>query len=374
MPANLKARVKRLYKFLEADHKRTPDVVLLRNATDPHLDLSFFWLTGIEAGLFEGCAVAAYPDGHVTLFTTALEEQSARRSAGGFEVVVFREKTELAKNLTTVLGKSGPRTVAVNANELTYASFLGLKKLFPKAKFLDGSRAFVRARLVKDDEEVQRIAEASRIASKAFDILPDVLRVGATEAKVAAALNNRMQELGATGPSFDTIVAFGENAAEPHYLPQARKLRRGDYVLCDYGARYKRYASDITRTVVFGKASPKHRRVYELVMEASDMGIRMMNPGTMSGDPHVAVSKFIDSTEFKGRFIHSLGHSLGLAVHDGGALNPNTSVKMEPGMVFTVEPGIYLPGFGGVRIEDDVLVTKGKPKVLTTAPRDLIEL
>ncbi len=182
-----------------------------------------------------------------------------------------------------------------------------------------------------------------------------------------------MQKNGGGGVSFDSIVAFGKNSAEPHYSAGQAKLRKGQFVLCDYGTKYRRYCSDITRTLVYGKASKQQKRMYEVVLQALEMGTEMCTPEHTGAEVNSKVTEFIDSTEFKGRFIHSLGHSLGLAVHDGPGLSRAYTKKLEPGMVLTVEPGIYIPGLGGVRIEDDVLITRSKPRVLTSAKRDLIE-
>ena len=367
-----KERVRKIIRKVEEDGKKV-DLILLKNATEPHLDLSFFYITGLEAGLFEGCALAAYPDGETRVYTSKLEEQSALKGGKRFQVTTFKDRKNLAELLKKDISE-GKLKIGINSNELTHKSFEDFRSVFPKAEFVDISSAIVRARMVKDEHEIIAIKESARIASKAFPKLIDSLKDGMTEYEVAAFLNSTMQHLGAQGPSFDTIVAFGENSAEPHYSHRSFKLKKGQFALFDYGAKYRRYCSDITRTVVYGKASKEQREIYDIVMEANQLGIDSSRIGTKAGDIHQKVSKFIDKTKYKGRFIHSTGHTIGLAVHDGAVIHPGFDGIIEENMVFTIEPGIYLPGFGGVRIEDDIVVRRNKAEVLTTAPKELIEV
>ena len=152
-------------------------------------------------------------------------------------------------------------------------------------------------------------------------------------------------------------------------------MNNGDFILCDFGASFRRYNSDITRTFVFGNSDEKQKKMHETVLQAQKIGIEMIKPGIEAHVVHDAVDSFIDISEFKGCFIHSTGHSLGLSVHDGGVgLNAESKVLLEEGMVLTVEPGVYISDFGGIRIEDDVLITRDSVEVLTKSSRDLIEI
>jgi Xaa-Pro dipeptidase len=232
----------------------------------------------------------------------------------------------------------------------------------------------MKARLVKDAQEIDLIQRACDIASRAFEDTLPFIRSGVTEAEVASELVYRMQKNGATAASFRTIVGSGPNGAEPHYTAGPRKLERGDMIVIDFGAQYRMYCSDITRTVVVGKASAEQRRMHETVARAQAAALAKMRSGARGKSVDAAARSLIDRTKYKGRFIHGLGHSIGLAVHDGGALNASSDIVLRPNMVFTDEPGVYVPGYGGVRIEDDVLITKGAPRYLSTAPRELLEL
>jgi Xaa-Pro dipeptidase len=180
---------------------------------------------------------------------------------------------------------------------------------------------------------------------------------------MAAEINYLIQKEGAS-PAFDTIVAFGKNSSQPHYLTGNEKLEEGDIALMDFGACYKRYRSDVTRTFIYGEDEEK-KEMYDTVAKAQKIGIEMMKEGMMTVDIYKTAKEFIDKTKFKGKFIHALGHSIGLEVHDGGSIALSSEIELKEGMIFTVEPGIYVPRAGGVRIEDDVLVKKGRAEILT---------
>ncbi|TLZ66090.1 MAG: aminopeptidase P family protein [Methanobacteriota archaeon] len=361
-------RVKRIFRNLNDG----VDLIVFLNSVDPHIDMSFFYATGVTDGLFEGCAAWLTPGGDVAITTSALEEEAAKKS--GLPLDVFRSREESTKLLKKRL--AGARKIGVNASELTYAAFQRLRKLAPRAaRFVDVSGAVMKARLVKDAQEVDLIQRACDIASRAFEETLPFIQSGVTEAEVASELVYRMQKNGATAPSFRTIVGSGPNGAEPHYTAGPRKIERGDMIVIDFGAQYHMYCSDITRTVVVGPPSAEQRRMHDTVARAQAAALAKMKPGAKGKSVDAAARFLIDRTKYKGRFIHGLGHSVGLAVHDpSGGLSPSSDLVLRPNMVLTNEPGIYVPGFGGVRIEDDVLVTKNGPRVLSTAPREFLEL
>ncbi len=367
--SNLTARVKRVFRSLETNDIRA-DLILLKNGIEPHLDLSFFYLTGVESGLFEGSSLIAYPDGKTILYTSTLEEESARKS-GVKSVKVFRDEKEELKLLKKEIGDTA--TIGINGRELTYSDFVSLKRILGR-RYIDISSAISKARMIKDQYEIANLRKSADIANRTFSELPSILNDSITEREAAAVLNTTMLRYGASSASFETIVAFGSNSSEPHYSPKNRRLKAGEYALFDFGAKYMRYCSDISRTLVHGKARKELRDIYEIVLEANALGIDALRSGEIAKDVHDKVAKFIDSTKYRGRFIHATGHTIGLAVHDGGSLSSRSETKLEDGMVFTVEPGIYVPRLGGVRIEDDVVVRGQKPDILTHAPKELIEV
>ncbi len=367
----MKARVEKVFRHLDPK----PDALLIANAVDPHLDQTFFYLFAVPCGLFEGSVAIAHADGEVDILSSPLEAESAEQAAKGdphvkIHVVNRGDDTELL--VQKLVG--GARALALNYRELTHEWFTRLVKFLPEATFADASNAIRRARVTKDPEEIARLRKAADIGSAVGREIPSLLREGITELELAAEMEYRMNRLGASGRSFSTIVAFGPHGAEPHYQPGATRLASGDSIVCDFGALYERYASDITRSYHFGRRDEELKRVHETVEQAQRAALEAIRPGAPAKEVHLAAQRVIDSSPWKGRLIHGVGHSIGLVVHDGWGYNATVDDLLEEGMAITVEPGIYLPGHGGVRIEDDVVVTKSGYEFLTTAPRSYLEV
>jgi Xaa-Pro dipeptidase len=358
----MKERVLRIFQNVS----EKVDAIVLANDTEPNLDMSFYYATGVESGLFEQCAVVLWPDGRSQLFTSFLEETSAL--ASGSEVRAYKKSAERDKMLGSAL--RGVERVGICGAGLTYRMMQEMRK-WTDAEMVDVWRAVEAARIIKDEVEMENLRTACRIASKVGESLPSIIKAGITEVEAAAEINYLMQRNGASAPSFATNASFGASSAEPHHSPGDDKLKAGDTVLFDYGALFRRYGSDVTRTFFFGKASRRQRRMYEVVLEAQLAGIEAIHAGANGKDVDAAAREIIDASEFKGLFIHSLGHGIGLSVHDGGRMAPDLDLTLKENMVLTVEPGVYLRGEGGVRIEDDVRVTKKGCEVLTSAPKEL---
>lgn len=345
------------------------EVVVLKNAVDPNLDQTFFYATGIANGLFEDSVALVKPRG-VEVLTSTLEELSARES--GVKTSVYKTSKEAAALLAERL--RGMKRIGVNSEELTHANFLSIRKAAKGAKILDVSKPLARARMKKDDDEIRRIKRACVIASKTAELIPDFVKTGMLETEAAAEINYRMMKMGAAGPSFPTNASFGSATAEPHYSPGAKQLKKGQLALFDFGALYERYVSDLTRTFVCGRATGAQKELYDVVLRAQLASLDAIRAGVHGKDVDAAGRKIIDSSRYKGRFIHSTGHGLGISVHDPGSISSLRDMVLEEGMVLTVEPGAYVKDFGGVRIEDDILVTKKGCRILTTAPKELISL
>ena len=366
----MQERVRKVFSHVDP----SVDALVIANAVDPHLDQSFFYLFDVPSGLFEGSVLVARRDGTADLFTSPLEllsaQEAARADRGVSVHTVERDATD--PEIAKALGDA--KTVGLNFAELTHGWFARLEKASPTTRWVDVSAAVRKARVTKDRNEVERLRKAAEIGSKVGVEIPSLLRKGATELEVAAEIEYRMNRLGASGRSFSTIVAFGPHSAEPHFQPGATRLEPGVSIVCDYGAFYRRYASDITRSFRFGPADPEMRRVHETVERAQQAALDTIRPGVVAKEVHLAAAKVIDDSPFKGRLTHGVGHSIGLAVHDGWGYGPKADDPLEEGMVFTVEPGIYLPGKGGVRIEDDILVTHRGYELLSTTPRGYLEV
>lgn len=346
------------------------DTLLILNGGENAIDKTFFYLSGAESGLFEASALIAR-DGKIEILTGKLEEQPARET--GCEVTVVDSTKHMhelvAKRLESV------DKVGVNLESLTANMFRTVQENLPGKEFLDVSKIIGEARMTKTQDELNKLREAARIGAEAYEPVIENLREGMKETDVAADLAHSMMKNGATGPSFYSIVGFGPNSAIPHYFAGDRKLKKGDFVLTDYGALYKRYCSDITRTAVFGRATEKQKEMYELVRRAQTESMNMIRSGQNGKLVHQKAQDIIDATEYKGLFMHGLGHGLGLEVHDHGALGKSYDFELRKDMAVTVEPGVYVHDYGGVRIEDDVIVKEdGFEKISGDSTKELREV
>lgn len=367
----VKARIKKIFSFTKS-LKVKPDAILIKNGIEGQIDSTFFYLTGIRSGLFEGCSIIAYPSGKVCLLTSKLEEQSALKTPN-IEIDTFETESKYKELVKKKLSKV--KVLGMNYNELSYANYLWTRMLVKNVKnVVNVSKPIAQARCIKDKMEINLLKKSAIIASNVHPVIIRSLEEGITENQLSSIINHNMENQGASSPSFQTIVAFGKHSAEPHYTPQNYKLKRNNLVLCDYGARYNRYCSDITRTVFFGNVTNSIKEIYETVLHASEIGLSKIKAGVKASEVHNAVEDFINSTKYKGRFIHSTGHSIGLNVHDGLSISRKSETVLKEGMVITVEPGIYIPKLGGVRIEDDVIVQRNKAEIITKAPKELTEV
>lgn len=239
------------------------------------------------------------------------------------------------------------------------------------AGFVLASDAVDDARAIKDDGERQLMRAASAANDAAMGRFRELVREGVTEAEVAAQLEHIYRELGASGHSFSPIVSFGANAADPHHEPDGTALKRGDVVLFDVGCRKDEYCSDMTRTFFFDEPDEEQRRVYEVVRRANEAGKAAVRPGARFCDIDAAARTVIEDAGYGPYFTHRLGHQIGLDVHEPGDVSSANEAQVRPGMCFSIEPGIYLPGRFGVRIEDLVIATEDGCEVLNDYPREL---
>ena len=227
-------------------------------------------------------------------------------------------------------------------------------------------------RWIKDADELALIERAQAATDEAFERVTTKLAEGVTEREVAFELEVAMREAGADAVGFPTIAAFGENAAEPHHGPTSRTLARGDVVKLDFGSRVDGYHSDMTRTVAFGEPDPRLREIHQVVLEAQEAGVAAVRAGARGGDADRAARAVIAEAGYGEHFGHSLGHGIGLEVHEGPTLRDSSDDVLPEGTVVTVEPGIYLPGLGGVRIEDMVVVEANGCRPLPATSKELL--
>ncbi len=357
----------RVEKIFEKIGDKEVSHIIINNDVSPHIDSTFFYLTGVTSGIFEDSFAVASANGDVTIITGTLEAESARKT--GLKVIVVDKKAhgDFKSSLLRLL--KNHKKIGVNYSGLTAKNYLWLCDALKDSKIIDIGNSIERARIIKDEVELKLIKKAAEIASASFYPIKTAIKEGLKETEMAALVDYNMMKLGASGASFETIFASGKNGAEPHYVPRKDKILKGDLIVCDYGARYKRYCSDTTRTFVMGNADGKKKKIYNTVFEAQKASLGIIKAGAVGLDVYKAAVNVIDKNGYHGLFTHNVGHSLGLDVHDSTTLNPYGEFPLEEGMVLTVEPGVYIPGFGGVRIEDDIVVTKKGYDVLTTAPK-----
>lgn len=249
-----------------------------------------------------------------------------------------------------------------------------LKDLLPKADFRPTEKLIESLAITKDSEEIRKIKKAVRIADQAFSETLKYVKPGVKEKDIAIELEYNMRFQGADASAFDIIVASGQRSSMPHGKASGKKLRKGDFVTLDFGAVYQGYTSDITRTVVLGKATAKQKKIYDIVLTAQKKGCKAAKPGLACSRLDGVVREVIMKSGYGDNFGHGLGHGIGMIVHDHPTLNPRSTDILREGMVVTIEPGIYIPNWGGVRIEDDVLITASGGQILTKSPKDLLEL
>lgn len=244
----------------------------------------------------------------------------------------------------------------------------GIKEWIPLGESLNVLRQ------IKTDKELEFLRKAEEIGDIAFGKVLEILKPKMTELEVAAELEYQMKKNGAEGLSFDTIAASGINSSMPHAIPSNKKLENGDFLTLDFGCRYNGYCSDMTRTVVIGKASEKQKEIYNIVLKANLEAEKIIRAGLMCREVDKAARDIITKAGYGSCFGHGLGHSVGLFIHESPALNTSDKTILMPNMIETIEPGIYIKGFGGVRIEDMVIVTKDGHENLSHSPKELIEV
>ena len=295
-----------------------------------------------------------------TLFADGRYFEMASKNAKNVVVKLYNKE-----NLDKFFKEKKYKTIGIESGT-TLSEFDYLKNLvgFKNHVQINGQQL----RIVKSDDEIKIMAKAGRIALKSLKELKKNLKIGMTEIEIANMLDSLMRKNGAFKSSFEPIVVSGKRGSLPHGNPSTKKINDGDYITIDFGALYKGYASDVTRTFKIGKAkSPKMDEVYKVVQKAQRAGVEAVKPGVTTNSIDKICRDIITEAGYGEYFVHSTGHGLGIDVHElpNVTSNPSFKTKLRSGMVITVEPGIYIPGLGGVRIEDDVLVTKEGHRVLS---------
>lgn len=348
----MQSRVRRLFRELAACGKDVDCVAIASSAPDPN----FLYFLDLPDAVFENSLLFVSPD-EVRAIVPRLELSAVPNGVKAIAFSSLDEKKAFAKKFLKEF-----KRVGYDDKGISHANYLLLSQCTKKLVGISKQLALTRA--VKEAGEVKAIAEAVCLTKKAICGAFNGLREGVSEEHAAAEIAVCFAEHNAS-PAFHTICAFGEKSAVPHHVVSSRRLRKGDFALIDAGARLRGYCGDLTRTIVFGREpSFAQHAMLEAVGEAQKIAFKKIRPGAFASEVHCAVSEFFDSQGFAGRFIHSAGHSIGLEVHDGLRLYARADFVLREGMVFAVEPALYVPKKGGVRLEEDVVVTKNGCLVL----------
>src|SRR3989338_3421869 len=352
-------------KILEFFENTDAEAVLLRNS-DSAPDANFYYYSGLESGHYYGSSLILKKGKKPLLLTNALYSTNVKDMRA--------KKVSSEKNLKKILQKefAGIKKIGLNFDSYPKNSFSRIKKLLPEKKFEYVSKALAKTRETKTGEEIAKMRKAIKISESAIKQLPNFFKKGITEKQLAMKLEWLLREEGDSELAFPTIVASGKNSSTPHYFTGNAKIKSG-FLLVDFGAKYKNYCSDLTRMFSIGKATQAQKEIYGKIFEAKQLAKKMCVPGTNRKEIFDKTDSFIKkNTGFK--MIHGLGHGLGLEAHDFPyGFSGKSSDLLKQGMVLTLEPAIYTKKFG-IRIEDDVLITKNGSELLSSAPEELIEL
>ena len=306
---------------------------------------------------------------HAWLITDGRFTEQAAAEAPQCEVV--RHKVSLVKSTAELFAASGARALGFSPAELSCATYGELAGALDGVEPTPKKGLVEKLREVKDEDEIGRIRRAAEVADAAFRTACASLAAGQTEADVANRLDYEMRRLGAHKPCFDTIVAARQRSSLPHAQATRAVVEQGDALLIDWGCERDLYCSDCTRVVFLGPPDARWGEIYGIVREAQAKGVAAVRPGAALKEVDAAARGHIAAAGYGEQFAHGLGHGVGLRVHEGPTMNARAEAALAEGMVVTVEPGIYIPGWGGVRIEDTVVVRKDGPEVLTSLPKDL---
>ncbi len=303
------------------------------------------------------------------LFVDTRYSEQAAQEASYFNIMI--QKNDEIDCLADVIKNNCIKTVGIEKDHVTIKYYEELKKRIPNIEFIAIDNPWEKDRKIKKSFEIEQIKAAVQIADKTFDLIAKKIKVGMTERELSIMIDTTLRECGAEKNSFDTIVSSGKRTSLPHGMPSDKEIFQGDLVMLDFGAVYCGYCSDLTRTLIIGEPDEHQTKIYELVLRAQNQAIAQIKSGVSTAFIDSVARNIIDKAGYKEYFGHGLGHSLGLEIHEEPRLSPLDSTVLAPGMIITVEPGVYLPGWGGIRIEDVVLVREDDCEILSQSPKDI---
>ncbi|EAF8142999.1 aminopeptidase P family protein [Listeria monocytogenes] len=317
--------------------------------------------------------LAVFSDSEPFLFTPALEVEDVRGGDWTHPAYGYNDTENPFTIIADEIKKrvANPSKFAIEKKHMSVDRYEQLGGLFSGSSFIPIEHKIEQIRLIKTVAELKILKEAALLADYAVQVGVDEIAEGKTEAEIVAKIEYEMKKKGVTAMSFDTMVLTGKNGALPHGTPGETKIKKGDLVLFDLGVVHKGYCSDITRTVAFGDISDEQKKIYDTVLEAQIAAVEKVKAGVKASEIDLTARNIIREAGFGDYFPHRLGHGLGASVHEFPSITETNSMELQENMVFTIEPGIYVPGVAGVRIEDDLVVTKDGVQVLTEFPKTL---
>jgi Xaa-Pro aminopeptidase len=356
----MRNRIKQLQKIIQ---KENLDLLLVTSLSNVR------YLSG-----YSGTNGLVLISPHESLFLTDFRYKDQVSEQVKYSKIVIAERELILSLPSLSLLKSKRLKLGFEQNHLSCGTYRKLKTLLPNCLLVSTENLVESLSVKKDQNEIDKIKKAVSITDQVLSEILDFVKPKVKEQDIAAEIEYKFKKYGSSAPFFETIVASGKRSALPHGVASSKRIEKGDLVTLDMGAVYDGYTADLTRTVVVGKANKRQKEVYNIVLKAQKEAISKVKPKIKACDLDKVARDSIKKAGYEKYFGHGLGHGIGLLIHDNPTINPTSQQVLEPGMVITIEPGIYIPNWGGVRIEDDVLITQRGCEILTTAEKKLLEL
>jgi len=327
------------------------------------------YLTGFDG---EGSALIGV-SGKNYLLTDSRYTEQAQKESPDYKILTDEPNKKNARVLAIkkIIEKNKIKKIAFESNNLSYANFKKYSDSFNSIEFLATENIIEQIRMIKDKEEIIKMKKAAQITTESLKDVFEIIKPGVRELDIASELAYTMRKKGAQKEAFETIVVSGERSSLPHGKPSEKKIDEGEFITIDMGANYQNYNSDLTRTIIMGKENKKQKEIFSIVLEAQKAALDFLKPGVKCKEVDSVARDIIAKKGYGKFFGHGLGHGVGLDIHELPRVSFSDDTVLLPGMVVTIEPGIYLPEVGGVRIEDSVLITEAGYEILTWFPKIL---
>ena len=329
---------------------------------------NLYYLTGFDG---EGSALITNRNNY--LLTDSRYTEQAEKESSNFKIITDDPKKKNARVLAMkkIIERNKINKIAFESIDLNYADFIKYSESFQSVEFLPTKNIVEQIRMLKDKEEIIKMKKAAQITTESLKEVFEIIEPGVRELEIASELAYTMRKKGAQKEAFETIVVSGERSSLPHGKPSEKKINQGELIIIDVGANYHSYNSDITRTIIIGRENKKQKKIFSIVSDAQKASLEFLKPGVKCKEVDFVARDIIAKKGYGKYFGHGLGHGVGLDIHEIPRVSSNDDTILLPGMVVTIEPGIYLPEVGGVRIEDSVLITEEGYEILTWFPKIL---